>query len=558
MLLIGWNQLICFSKITISGSTPSQGKKETGLADTELHQKDRRRAMEFDRPINEELGAALGGVEDNNSVRDDGTPELHPEQQIRDAEEMLTLPRRQPRGVGSQQPRGPRVGVDESTSGLGYMAVPPMRTMGRDRLYSEWSPVETLEGTVSRMQRDLDNLQSENRFLRTRRATGPVPLVRQAALTTTKVPWFSGSTSWEQYQQVFDAIVLSNGWDDATAALQLLSHLQGDALSVALLIPMPRRASRKELTDALSSHYGSPGRLASYRRQFDKTERKPGEDPANFGITLETLAVKAFGDIGQTSRLQLIRDRFIAGHESCELRRHLDCLPPDTPLWDIVDRCREWESHSDFPGRSTSRPEPPYPAYVVATPEKEPDPVRAVTVNKPECPVEDTNELLRKLVEMLTPKATPTPRVPELAGLDKLAQLLTEKVAIRKPTLPMQTEPIKFETRLQDFIEGRQRADQEFRQRPVQRDWAEMKCFSCGKSGHSATRCPTLDITFPFILPGWKAEKSLSGYMMVSPRRAMERQRTENVNCSGGGGGGIPRISNVTRPHDPGGGGGGI
>ena len=166
------------------GSTPSQGKKEMGLADTELHRKDRRRAMEFDRPIDEELGAALGGVEDNNSVRDDGTPELHPEQQI-------------------QQPRGPRVGVDESTSGPGYMAVPPVRTMGRDRLYSEWSPVETLEGTVSRMQRDLDNLQSGNRFLRTRRATGPMPLVRQAALTTTKVPWFSGSTSWEQYQQVF-------------------------------------------------------------------------------------------------------------------------------------------------------------------------------------------------------------------------------------------------------------------------------------------------------------------------------------------------------------------
>ena len=222
----------------------------------------------------------------------------------------------------------------------------------------------TLEGTVSRMQWDLDNLQTENRFLRTRRATWPVPLVRQAALTTTKVPWFSGSTSWEQYQQVFDAIVLSNGWDDATAVLQLLSHLQGDALSVALLIPMPRRASRKELTDALSS--------------------------------------LAFGDIGQTSRLRLIRDRFIAGHESCELRRHLDCLAPDTPLRDIVDRCRVWESHSDFSGRNVSRPELPYPAYVVKTSEKDPEPVRAVTVNKPERSVDDTNELLGKLVETNT------------------------------------------------------------------------------------------------------------------------------------------------------------
>ena len=29
----------------------------------------------------------------------------------------------------------------------------------------------------------------------------------------------------------------SNGWDDVTAALQLLSHLDGDALNVALLVP---------------------------------------------------------------------------------------------------------------------------------------------------------------------------------------------------------------------------------------------------------------------------------------------------------------------------------
>ena len=105
-----------------------------------------------------------------------------------------------------------------------------------------------LENTVSRMQRDLEDLQTENRFLRTPRPQVPIPLVQQAALTTTKVPCFNGSTSWEQYQQVFDAIALSNGWGDTTAALQLLLHL-----SVALLIPMPCRASRKELTDTLSS-----------------------------------------------------------------------------------------------------------------------------------------------------------------------------------------------------------------------------------------------------------------------------------------------------------------
>ena len=303
---------------------------------------------------------------------------------------------------------------------------------------------------------------------------------------------------------MFDAIGLSNGWDDATAALQLLSHLQDDALSVALLIPMPRRASRRELTDALSSHYGSPGRLASYRREFDKTERKPGEDPANFGITLETLAVKAFGDIGQTVRLRLIRDRFIAGHGSCELRRQLDCLPPDTPLRDIVDRCRVWESHSDSSGRRVSKPmpEPAYPAYVVKKSEHDPDPVRTVTVNKPERSVDDSNELLRKLVEILTPVGTATARAPEPSVRDKLVQLLMEKVATRKPVSPAPAEPTKLETRLQTFFKGKQLPNQQFRPRPVRRNWSEVICFSCGKTGHSATRCPTLDVTFPFILPG--------------------------------------------------------
>ena len=58
----------------------------------------------------------------------------------------------------------------------------------------------------------------------------------------------------------------------------------------------------------------------------------------------------------------------------------------------------------------------------------DPEPVRAVTVNKPERSVEDTNELLRKLVEMLTPGTNTTVKAPELSVLDKFVQVLTEKV----------------------------------------------------------------------------------------------------------------------------------
>ena len=44
--------------------------------------------------------------------------------------------------------------------------------------------------------------------------------------------------------------------------------------------------------------------------------------------------------MGQTARLRLIRDRFIAGHGNCDLRRHLESVSPETPIRDVVDRCR--------------------------------------------------------------------------------------------------------------------------------------------------------------------------------------------------------------------------
>ena len=57
-------------------------------------------------------------------------------------------------------------------------------------------------------------------------------------------------------------------------------------------------------------------RIMDYRLQFEKTTQTAGEDPSIFAIVLETLAMKAFGDMGQTARLRVIRDRFIAGPSS--------------------------------------------------------------------------------------------------------------------------------------------------------------------------------------------------------------------------------------------------
>ena len=127
---------------------------------------------------------------------------------------------------------------------------------------------------------------------------------------------------------------------------------------MALLVAETRRATHVGLVEALTAHYRSPGRLADYRRQFDKTTRQPEEDPSIFAMALETLAVKAFRDMGNTARLRIIRDHFIAGHASCELRLHLDSVAPKTHIRDIVDRCRVWESHTDSDNRRGRGPGP--------------------------------------------------------------------------------------------------------------------------------------------------------------------------------------------------------
>ena len=140
------------------------------MEDTESYHGARPRATEVDRPVDEVLGATLGGKEENVNFRDILVPRLPPE-------EVQTPPRREPRRNEGHQPRGPRVMTDGTVLAPGGLANQRIDTADWNRQNDEWSPVAALDNTVSRMQRDLEDLQTENRFLRTPRAPVPVPLV---------------------------------------------------------------------------------------------------------------------------------------------------------------------------------------------------------------------------------------------------------------------------------------------------------------------------------------------------------------------------------------------
>ena len=132
------------------GSIPNRRKEEEWLEATEPYCGARPRT-EFDRPVDEGLGATSGGLEDDVKLGDGVVPRLRPEQQIRQEEEVQMPPRSEPRRSEGHQLRGPRAMTDESVLGQ------RKDIAGRNRPNNEWSPVAALEDTVSRMQRDLED-----------------------------------------------------------------------------------------------------------------------------------------------------------------------------------------------------------------------------------------------------------------------------------------------------------------------------------------------------------------------------------------------------------------
>ena len=90
-----------------------------------------------------------------------------------------------------------------------------------------------------------------------------------------------------------------------------------------------------------------------------------------------------------------------------------------------------------------------------------------------------------------------------------------------QPAPPVKTGITAMETWLQNLLPVSPSPDSRTQQAPGRRDWTMVLCFSCGKTGHGATRCPVLDVSFPFLLPGCKAEKVWSGHAMISGRKTV-------------------------------------
>ena len=82
---------------------------------------------------------------------------------------------------------------------------------------------------------------NNNRSAGMRDLDGNIGIKTGSCFTNRAVPRFDDGGRWQQHPQIVQAIVKSNGWSEGTAALQLFAHLDGEALNVALLMPVAER-----------------------------------------------------------------------------------------------------------------------------------------------------------------------------------------------------------------------------------------------------------------------------------------------------------------------------
>ena len=149
---------------------------------------------------------ATGGVVGRDiEERGAPAPPLPLDRQNMQEADVAMPPRREVNGHGGLRAPGSRLPQRGTRVAPQIFTDARARDVSSGRRIVPWSPENILIDTVDRLQQDLADIRAESRQFRTPGVPPVVPTTRQAAFTTTKVSRFGGTTSWEQYLQVFDA-----------------------------------------------------------------------------------------------------------------------------------------------------------------------------------------------------------------------------------------------------------------------------------------------------------------------------------------------------------------
>ena len=96
----------------------------------------------------------------------------------------------------------------------------------------------------------------------------------------------------------------------------------------------------------------------------------------------------------------------------------MDSVSPETPIRDVVDRCRDWESHADPAVRRIGKPnpDPTYPTYTVGDADSYNETTKVAVFTGQRSGQNQVEDFLRRVISTAE---RPAPK-PEVSDIEKL------------------------------------------------------------------------------------------------------------------------------------------
>ena len=273
-----------------------------------------------------------------------------------------------------------------------------------------------------------------------------------------KVPTFDGSNTAQFRPWIiqFEAIARHQGWSAGERVVRLVSSLTGPAANLLIGMTLEQLDNYNCLRMRLARRYDPPEREEAHRAELRAHTRRRNESADEFAENIKNLAQRAYPLADQNTLDNLVVERFREGHGNEELQKHL-CLYPSNGLQDLIGACVRFETHIEIGTHARKSNEGLYT-------------VQSTTKSEPT--LEEVTRAARRLGFGLRPW---TVRQQNPRGFSNNSPARNRNGGEHQQS----SKPIP------NGNDNARTQNTSRRQTPL----GEVKCWTCGKTGHYASEC---------------------------------------------------------------------